>query len=335
VEQERAKRLNEEDDVPCGCMEAISHARRLAEVIWLGKYDGQNLMLFTAYFDDSGSDSANPALVLAGFVAPVDGWSNFTADWDAVLDKPPGPLPARMAFHAKQFDDGRRGHGPYGGWSEDQRREYLGSLLAAIGRHALKSFAVILQKDALGEVTQNAEDKAFFGSPYGVCSFLCLQRVCGWRDREHPDTKVMFVFDRGHANEGELLVKGAELRRGDKLIADLTTDDDEKEPPLQAADLLAFELCADARRAYGGSPRISRFPLLTLESHPHEWINPGAADLRDIRAGSGGRYPALSAEAKSRHLEMLKRSIQNGAVDTSQDPQFEIEEEPAHKKPDV
>ena len=39
----------------------------------------------TAYFDDSGTDEANPWLVVAGFVADVHQWERFTKEWDEVL----------------------------------------------------------------------------------------------------------------------------------------------------------------------------------------------------------------------------------------------------------
>ena len=59
-------------------------------------------MLLTAYLDDSGTDAANPRLVVAGFASDVDQWERFTnelVELDQEFEAP--------AFHAKHFEKAR------------------------------------------------------------------------------------------------------------------------------------------------------------------------------------------------------------------------------------
>jgi hypothetical protein len=88
-----------------------------------------------AYLDDSGTDDANSRLVVGGFAADVLQWSKFkdeVALMDREFEAPP--------FHAKVFEKARHGHGPYSGWPDATRREYLNRFLGTIRRRCFMSF---------------------------------------------------------------------------------------------------------------------------------------------------------------------------------------------------
>jgi Protein of unknown function (DUF3800) len=247
-----------------------SIAEHIAKAVWLSSYHLENiLVLLSAYFDDSGTDSGNSSLVIAGFASTVEQWILFDRDWlEAQTDFGAPP------FHAKFFDDARRGHGPYKTWPEAKRRDYLDRLLGIISRRTRKSFATILSKDDFeAVVSANSVLCEYYYAPFTFSCVNCIHQVCDWRNEYYGNTPLGFFFDEGHKNIGQLReVAKRALLRSDFMIERVTSGDDETLPPLQAADLLAFELCSESRAVEKGSRRYSRYPLQRLDEHPHEWL---------------------------------------------------------------
>src|ERR1700722_11634832 len=116
--------------MPTSASIAALSFEHLARSVWFGKARRDRLiMAITAYFDDSGTDPKNPSIVVAGFVSTVDQWDRFNDEWLAAeleFEAPP--------FHAKIFDDGRRGYGPYKDWLDSKRKDYVNRLLGIISR---------------------------------------------------------------------------------------------------------------------------------------------------------------------------------------------------------
>lgn len=250
----------------------------IARSVWFNEFRAQNLIMITAsaYFDDSGTDAANTAMVVAGFVADIDQWGKFNEEWNEVLCSYGGG-----SFHAKVFDDARRGHGPYSKWQDSKRRQFFERLLGIIIRRTERSIGTVLQKPAYEAVIQPiAQLNGYFGTPYVFCCFNCLHQTREWRAQYHPDVPVRYVFDEGHANQGQLTNAANMLKKHDRFMVDLTTDDDRKLAPLQAADLLAFELCSEARRQTNDFQRDSRYALQRLDEHPHDWMNVSEEKLK-------------------------------------------------------
>jgi hypothetical protein len=220
------------------------------------------------YCDDSGSDAGNANLVVAGFSSSVDQWARFDGEWETVLAQNDIPC-----FHAKEFDDGRRGRGRYAAWGETRRRDFMGQLLGIIVRRTFKSFGVLVNKGAYAATIGGIpKAKRYFGAPYSFAGFSCIHMACHWRDVQYENVPLLFTFDSGHANEGELKRAADAIKKSDRMIIDLATGDDRKLPPLQAADLIAYELFAEARRKDQSKRRYSRYPLVRLDEHPNEWL---------------------------------------------------------------
>lgn len=236
--------------------------------------------MLSAHFDESGTDSSNANLVVAGFVGTVEQWERFDNEWLNTLNE------AGMDyFHAKQLDDGRRGFGPYAKWREADRRRLLSRLLAIIATRTRYSFATVLSKAAYSAVISPDELlRKYFGTPYSFAAFNCLHQTIDWRDQKYPNTPVLFTFDGGHKNHGELTRSAEQLRNSDRLIVDLTTGDDRRIPGIQAADLLAFEMCADMRRELNNPRRYTRYPLQKLDDQPHEWLRLSEDTLKTVIA---------------------------------------------------
>jgi hypothetical protein len=252
--------------------ETISELAHIGKAVWFGKYKPENwVMALTACFDDSGTDPANPSLVVAGFASTVEQWDRFTEEMisvEAEFNAPP--------FHSKEFDDARRGHGPYAKWGEAQRREYLNRILGIIARRTSSSFAVSLDKGAYEAIIGPQQAfREYFYSPFAFTAVNAIHATSEWRNRLYPGEPLLFIFDAGNRNEGQLKVIGDKALAGsDKLIDRILFGDDRQLAPLRAADLLAFELCSEARRVSNPkrSRQYSRHALQKLDDLPHDWI---------------------------------------------------------------
>ena len=159
-------------------------------------------------------------------------------------------------------------------WSQAKRDDYLNRLLGIIIRRTFKSFGTVLEKNAYDAViAPHPARRNYFYAPYAFAAFNCIFETCDWRNEDHAGQVITFFFDKGHKNEGQLLdVAKRALIGVDCLVQDVISADDQFLPPLQAADLLAFELCAEARTLATPTNRYSRYPLLRLDEHPHEWL---------------------------------------------------------------
>jgi hypothetical protein len=235
------------------------------------------LTTLTIYLDEAGTDEANPCLIVGGFAASVEQWDHFARELqilDAEFNAPP--------FHAKEFEKARHGYGPYAGWPKSSRKDYLNRFLGIIGRRCFKSFVTILEKIAYEKIIRPQEAlREYFYSPFVFAAINCVHAVVEWRDKSHPGEPLLFVFDRGNKNQGQLENVAKKITGDDRLIQDMTTGDDVKSPQLRAADLLAFEWCSEARAAAKPHPNrpFTRYPLLQIDETPHDWVEVGENNL--------------------------------------------------------
>jgi hypothetical protein len=227
------------------------------------------LRRLTGYFDESGSDAGNEYYIVAGFVSTVEKWDRFDGDWKAVLRQF-----KVSSFHAHEFDNGRRGFGPYKDWDEERRRDFMGKLLGIIVRRTHKSFGTATHKKSLDIVLGNSDIKRYYGGPFSVSFFNTVHAVSEYRKKHYPSTPIVHIFDEGNSREGAILqaAKTIRLQKGDTMIEDIRPGNDETITPLQAADLLAFEFCSEKRRQAQRPEAYSRYALQYLDDHPRDWL---------------------------------------------------------------
>src|SRR3984957_13907031 len=228
-------------------------------------------MELVAYLDDSGTDEANPRLVVPGFAADVVQWSKFNDEvvlLDREFDAPP--------YHAKIFEKARHGHGPYSRWPDGKRREYLNRFLGIIRRRCFSSFSTSLEKGVYeNTIRRHQALREYFYSPFVFAAVNTIHAVRQWRDTVYPGDRLRFVFDKGNKNEGQLRDVGRVVVEAEHQVEDVAFGDDAELHPLRAADLLAFELCAEGRNASNPKYPYSRYGLIKLDEHPHDWVEIG------------------------------------------------------------
>jgi len=222
------------------------------------------------YLDDAGSqdDPKNDIFVVGGYIAPEEVWTSFIAAWQGVLEGRGAP-----PYHAADCEPGKNGfgHGLFDRWSSARLLELKKQLAplthmllkhggAGVGRGVLVSeFEVSLAHDPLfrGMVPHVAK----------YCPlFFCLNAVldwvaCAWPGRPSQG-KISVIFEDGTRYAGAAADLFSWLRRtqswADGAFNSSFSRAGKDLVPLQAADMLAFELYKLKDRQRADPPRQER-----------------------------------------------------------------------------
>lgn len=196
-------------------------------------------MVLQAYIDGSGS-SQDPALVLAGYIAPVEKWAAFAAEWHRILNM---PLPIKYF----KMNEANTLRGQFNGFSESRRDERVRLFYEAIENNVtacvwcVVPFADFNRARTVFPVRVRLQ-------PYHVAFMSINGLLTENRHKLGLDDKIDFIFDE------EVIHKTALLSSWDWVIEHLSEDqrarvgktpifrDDEDVLPLQAADLAAWWL---------------------------------------------------------------------------------------------
>jgi hypothetical protein len=212
------------------------------------------MAFLTAYLDESKSD---PIFVLAGLVSTAHNWNRFSREWGKVLKEYQIPY-----LHMNEFAFCR---GPFHGWSESRRKALLQRFLFLIkSGERIHSFSCIFNYREYDNIFppkfRLQQDHYFFAFQN------CIVGMKGFCDRHNliPDRgSIDLVFDNQEQFSPRALKVYAKYKSIDSIpeearnvIASLSFADDEKVVPLQASDLLAYEINKN-RRGFRRNPGIA------------------------------------------------------------------------------
>jgi hypothetical protein len=208
------------------------------------------MALFTACFDCSGSDKdpQTPFLTVAGFLSTADHWIEFTDLWTKRLLKD-GIQYFRMAEFAhsvKQFDGWRE--------QEDRRKQLLGDLVDLVKSHAFRKFGTVVQLSAMQKLDDSVRQE-FSLTAYALAGRASAGDLRQWALSEGEgleDTPFALVFEEGDAGQDKLKTRLEE----DGFNVNFRPKKDEMKNgilrpgfvPLQAADMLAYEMTQCAKK---------------------------------------------------------------------------------------
>jgi hypothetical protein len=186
-----------------------------------------------AYYDASGSESGDGALVAIGVAATEEDWLLFEAEWQAVLDGYAVPY-----FHRKDLISAT---GPYEGWAGDTDRiqAFMRDLVhVAKGRiRRVAGWGVSL--DDYRAIDLQYPLTEVFGGPYGYCTGVTIAGIKTWMDEEHPGERISHVVEKGDVGQKEF----ARMIEKEKFAPTLRPKKDavsgEWFKPFQVADLMA------------------------------------------------------------------------------------------------
>lgn len=218
---------------------------------------------------DCSSDKDRKYFVMAAFVSSAEEWAAFDGEWRARLAMDSLPYFHMQKFaHAstyprKPFDKT---------WIRQERRRetLLSDLLDIIHSHAWRKFVCMLPMNVIDVFSPDSR-RYYIPSLIALAGQLLWAEIEKWRRQEKWANQVKMVFEQGDDDVGSLMnvmkaASGVYPSFGQK------EDDPEKGivafTPLQAADILAYEVQKLA--GMEGRPKDTpfRFPYHQLEKIP-------------------------------------------------------------------
>lgn len=219
---------------------------------------------------DCSTDQTNKYFVMAGFVSTADVWVDFDREWRArlLVDNLAyfhmNPFAHATTHPRKPFDKSWIGQ-------EARRRNLLADLLGIIASHAFRKFACIIPEEAF--LVFSAESREDFIQRQIVLSGrLIWSEVEVWRRQSGYRNQVEMIFEQGDPGRGPLTEALEEISRQTPIFRH-KKDNAEKGiigfTPLQAADILAFEIQKLAQSEGRPIEEVPfRLPYLELEKLP-------------------------------------------------------------------
>lgn len=212
--------------------------------------------MLAAYFDASGTHNDSPIIVVAGYVAEVTRWRTFQSKWADILKKE-----NLSFFHMTDFESG---HGPYKGWPTGRRTHLIKKLCRCIKGKTLFSVSrAIIKKDY-----RVSKEKVDVLKPYSAFTFSavqCMRDITKWADANNRHDPIAYTFESGDGYDGELdairnEITGDENNRRRYRFCSLNTADKRRLSPLQAADILGYEIYKETINFHlaNGEPRTIR-----------------------------------------------------------------------------
>lgn len=212
------------------------------------------------YIDESGSHDSSPVLALAGLVASEKQWARLSTQWTGVLKEYD-----LNDFHATDCANGGKKFRNI--LPEDRSRLFV-RLTNIIKRTvSYRIWTAVAVDDYRASPYYNQDPKRI----YSLASIACVSLGRHIAAQRPGDFRLCYVFDQG--SEGKLafslFLKMLQTGEADVLrIADVTKGDRRELPPLQAADLFAYEIyryLSDQMRDSGREMRQSLASLLSIQ----------------------------------------------------------------------
>jgi hypothetical protein len=247
--------------------------------------------------DESYGSEVIPKLFsLSCLVGNSTAWPFFEWDWIGVIDWKNKQLEAQgrkqlSRYHASDCSSFK---GDFDGWSEDERREFIGKLVPLFGKHGFHIYGYDVPLQLLvSEIPETASNPVGFA--YVILLQLIMREICKNTLTIYPDAVISLHHDRcrydavlQEAFNRMIMDENFECRCRNQF-ASITSEGWEHCIPLQPADFLAYENYKDGLRRL--EPRNRRKSLELL------------LDLDSI----SGRSLGFTAES----IRILKRNIEN------------------------
>jgi hypothetical protein len=224
------------------------------------------LVTLGVYMDKSFKDGS--AVSVGAVIFESSRVPDFTAEWAATLFG----FEELESFHMAEFDSGI---GVYSDWKErGVKYERFQRLLDLIEKYAL---AVLATTASVKDLQEWYGDKDVIAG-LGVCATNTIMTVPMYRGlRENPRERVVYTFEDGDEGKGKLesaydeMYADRDRRSGYRLSGKMAFGKKDM-PPLQAADIVAFEGVKMWERDAGVVDLRPRYSYTWLNDHvPSVW----------------------------------------------------------------
>ncbi|HEX6505324.1 MAG TPA: DUF3800 domain-containing protein [Terriglobales bacterium] len=210
--------------------------------------------MFTAYFDDSGTDLNSDIAIAACYVSGNRGWDEFVKAWDDARWEE-----GFDCFHMAEFAAPREhSHEP---WDDDKKRHVYARLARIINENKRIGTAVAVPKEIWNSTPEHILQH-YGRQHYTFAVRMCMNRIRDWRARSLITLPIRYIFDweMQRSPKREEISKILDLlsKPQNQPVADLlglepdgySFEHKEKFRPLQAADILAWQMRSHMRKVW-------------------------------------------------------------------------------------
>jgi hypothetical protein len=202
------------------------------------------LVMLTAYFDDSGTHDDSEVVIWAGVCGNQYQWQAFSDDWHAKLQVPsPGKSPLSR-FHMTDCQGARN---EFEGWSRTATDFLVHELGEIIIKKGLWGYASAARRKDWDELI-TGDARAALGDAEGFCVRNVYVKTTDWAKNWAGGTDLAFVFDdRPHRRLEnktifDMFQRHHRAAKQTPELVSITFASSQKILPLQAADMIAWEL---------------------------------------------------------------------------------------------
>lgn len=213
--------------------------------------------MFISYFDDSGTDRNSDIAVAACYVSAKRGWDDFVEAWDRARWEE-----GFDSFHMSDFmAPPAQGKKPWCDWDKPKKTHVYNRLATVINSNKRIGIAVAVPKAHWDAVPERVH-RHYGREHYTFAVRMCVNRIVNWRKRSMIGLPMRYTLDW----EMQETPKREEISRIFDLIgrpqnyrvADLLGlepngygfEHKEEFKPLQAADILAWQMRAHMRKIW-------------------------------------------------------------------------------------
>jgi len=223
---------------------------------------GTQLVIITAYMDESGTHAGSPLSVMSVFVGNVRQWVNF--------EKKANPLFRKFGvqtFHAKKL---RAGHADFDGWTLNKKLSFVDRLGEIVNTTLAVGCSTVLSNYDYEKyyLSGHKPKKLPLDTAYGVMFRASLSfashALLEWPEWKKEKKRTLnVVLESGSDNSGDVrrlfnLFKGDLPEANRELIGSLSLMNKHECMPLAVADMLAYSVYRLETNAPG--PEIKNVP---------------------------------------------------------------------------
>jgi Protein of unknown function (DUF3800) len=226
---------------------------------------------FTAYFDESGTHDDSSNVVMGGYIAEVDQWTEFAREWSRMKAEDNIDV-----FHRVAMENFK---GEFKNWSRERLVACLHNGHEIIKRRTNIGIGGSVLHVDFDEVMPDVIKRAF-GGPYGWLAQECLVGVGHWAIEYKRSDPIQYVFESGARGRHqvdrmmEILYKEPFYRDLGK-IGGWSFQPKESVIQLQSADWFAYEIYKHVENRIVDGPkrpiRKSALDLMRRWEKPHFW----------------------------------------------------------------
>jgi hypothetical protein len=193
------------------------------------------------FLDETGVHGGANTVAVAGYVSRPKHWRAWTKDWNIHKRKVPAGRRRIEVFHSTDCANYK---GEFEGWTREDRDPYVAQLLPVMPAHELAGIVIGINLDDLtAALSGRPELIEMFGTPYTACFQWAISIVMEITTERGNGERMAFVHEvnnyKGEALRAFEYVK--EFLNPRRIPMTMAFGNKEDYPPLQAADVLAYE----------------------------------------------------------------------------------------------